>query len=98
MKTLSGALGRLFAPAGSTPATVEQRRRNARAWAKARRLAAKHGIGITRDSAGGYWVTHGVADAAANGGPLDGNHFCEGGEEVLAACESYRDHLTKSTT
>ena len=63
-----------------------------RALAKAKRLAAKHDISITRDCAGGWWVCSRLNDTAAD--PLDGNHFSSDGREVLAAVETLVKALT----
>lgn len=72
-------------------AMVEERRKAKSAMAKARRLAAKHGIELERDR-DGYWVTHPRFRDDDND-PLQGSHFCVGGVEVLEAVTRYAEAL-----
>jgi hypothetical protein len=73
-------------------ARVERRRSEKEALAKARRLAAKHGINLERDQ-DGYWVTHSQFDDGEDD-PRQGSHFCVGGLEVLEAVEAYATALS----
>lgn len=89
MKTLQVSLAKCFGLPVRTgrPAkpsylkTEDKLDRNA--LAKARRLAAKNGITIQRDR-DGYWVN---TDLYQEIDPIEGNHFCVGGREVLEAVE-----------
>ena len=87
------------APKTKSPAQValsatlqEERRLNCNALAKAKRLAAKHDVTIDLDAQNGWWVGSKLNDTAAD--PLDGNHFCSDGREVLAAVETLVKALT----
>lgn len=69
---------------------------------KARALAAKHGIEVEAD--GGdercYWVTCPVFDEDRDDGPrdpLEGDHFCVGGDEALQAVGVYVEALARLT-
>ena len=74
---------------------IEQSRLDANAMAKAKRLAAKHGITIDKErkNAPEAWVY--VKGLEAKDDPCNGNQFCLGGREVLAAVEVYVAHLSK---
>jgi hypothetical protein len=59
----------------------------ARDMRAAKALATLHGVSIERDR-DGYWVTlPSLRDSKDD--PLEGNHFCVGGREVLEAVEIY---------
>jgi hypothetical protein len=86
-------LNTLFGIPRRKPAYIQQEERIDRnALAKAKRLAAKHDISITRDCAGGWWVCSRLNDTPAD--PLDGNHFCSDGREVLEATQALVKALT----
>ena len=76
---------------------IEQHRLDANAMARAKRLAAKHGITIDKErkNAPETWVYVKGLDNASD--PCSGNNFCLGGREVLACVERYVEHLTKET-
>ena len=73
-------------------ALLEERRLNRNALSKAKRLAAKHDINIDLDAQNGWWVGSALDDTEDD--PLDGNHFCSDGREVLAAVETLAKELT----
>ena len=73
-------------------ALTEERRLNKNALAKALRLARKHGIAVELDAQSGWWVSSDLDDTPTD--PLDGNHFCSDGREVLAAVETLAKELT----
>lgn len=75
------------------PELARERGRNVSALNKARKLAEAHGIEVDKDTAGGWWVTCSKFSEATD--PLDGSHFCEGGQEVLEAVQTYADELAK---
>lgn len=71
-----------------------ERNKSYAALRKARELAAKHGIEIEKEDSNAFWVTHpSLTDTDTD--PLEGNHFCSDGQEVLAAVEAYVEHLAK---
>lgn len=77
----------------TTELLLDEARREKNALAKAKRLAAKHGIEIERDD-GDYWVTHPFfVDTPED--PCEGGHFCVGGTEVLNNVETYVAALAK---
>ena len=94
MKELQAQLDAIF---GRKPqvavAIIEYRREQKSSLAKARRLAAKHGIELERER-DGYWVTHPDFDDGDDD-PLQGSHFCVGGSEVLEAVEAYATVLAR---
>lgn len=95
--TLGAALAEVFGTdrrAVICIAKVEEQRRQRAAMAKAKRLAKKHGVELGPD-ADGYWVTHPDFDDGDND-PLQGEHFCVGGAEVLAGVQAYADAIARS--
>ncbi len=96
MKHLNDSLNAIFGGhrrAQATVAHVELQRTEKSAMAKARRLAAKHGIDIERDRANEYWVTCDSFDGVIRIDPCEGNQFCVGGTEVLMCVEAYVEAL-----
>ena len=89
MKQLSDSLNSIFGLAGKVGAQAAAERAvhlsGARAMKEAKALAATIGVEIERDTAGGWWVTRPGMDPD----PLDGNHFCSTGNEVLEAVKVY---------
>jgi pyruvate/2-oxoglutarate dehydrogenase complex dihydrolipoamide acyltransferase (E2) component len=93
-------LSKYFAvPKSKSPAQVafskamkEERRLNKNAMAKARKLAEKLGVTIERDGVDGWWVSSKLNDTDTD--PLDGNHFCTDGREVLQAVETLAKELS----
>jgi hypothetical protein len=80
-----------FASARRTVAVTEEARLSKNALARARRLAAKHGIELERDG-DGWWVTHpDLTDTERD--PCQGERFCVGGQEVLACVEKHMEAL-----
>ena len=77
----------------ATELRLDEARREKNNLAKAKRLAAKHGIEIERDD-GDYWVTHPFFVDTPDD-PCDGGHFCVGGTEVLNNVEAYVAALAK---
>lgn len=75
---------------------VEQSRLDANAMARAKRLAAKHGITIDKERKNQpeAWVY--VKGLEGKDDPCNGGNFCLGGREVLVAVEAYVAHLTKA--
>jgi hypothetical protein len=96
LATLSRSLSATFGMGRGSDGLADERRRDHAAMAKARRLAAKHGITIESDGRcrnGNFWVTYApLMDDAAD--PLNGDHFCTSGHEVLDAVQVYAKHLT----
>jgi hypothetical protein len=96
LATLSRNLSETFGLGRGNDGLADERRRDRAAMAKARRLAAKHGVTIERDGPcrrGNFWVTYApLLDDVAD--PLNGEHFCTSGREVLAAVQAYAKHLT----
>jgi len=74
------------------PFIQEEKLLDRRALAKAMRLARKHGIAVELDAQSGWWVSSDLDDTPTD--PLDGNHFCSDGREVLAAVETLAKELT----
>lgn len=72
-------------------APVVRDRTGSNALAKARRLAAKHGIEIEREDRDAFWVT---CPALEHDDPLEGSHFATDGTEVLQNVEAYVHALT----
>lgn len=72
----------------------EEQRLDRNALAKARRLVAKYDIWIDKDSTG-YWIGSSLDDSDQD--PLEGNHFCSSGREVLEAVEVLINHATGDT-
>lgn len=70
------------------------RARSAAVLKKARALAAKHGIEIEREDADAYWVRHPSFRHDEINDPLNGNHFCSDGHEVMEAVQVYVTHFT----
>lgn len=78
-------------------AMIAERRLDANAAAKARRLVAKYpSISIDKgDAPGEHWVY--LQLATDNGDdPLEGNHFCVGGRELLEAVETYVTYIEEN--
>tara|TARA_Y100000310_G_scaffold154026_1_gene153586 strand:+ start:209 stop:517 length:309 start_codon:yes stop_codon:yes gene_type:complete len=83
---LDELLGPLFAPRGPSKHVREERKREASARGKAKRLIAKHpALNITveresySDGAFGYWVEHTLEPD-----PIDGDgHYCANWQHVL---------------
>lgn len=91
MKTLQDSLNSYFGfRSARSSALDEEQRLDRNALAKARRLVAKHGMDLERDD-DGYWVTWN--QFGEDNDPLEGNHFCVGGREVLQAVETYLEAL-----
>lgn len=77
------------------PAYLKEAARVSRnALARAKRLAAVHGVDIERESADAYWVTHRDLTDTPND-PCEGSHFCSDGTEVLQTVERYAEFLTQ---
>jgi hypothetical protein len=96
LATLSISLSKTFGTRRGSDALTEERKRDRAAMAKARRLAKKHGVTVESDGRcrnGNFWVTYTpLLDDEAD--PLQGEHFCTSGHEVLAAVQVYAKHLT----
>lgn len=95
---LNVALSSIFRVAQRDAALNSVQLAAARDMRKAKALAAQHSITIERDR-DGHWVTHSTLTDSDND-PLEGNHFCVGGWEVLEAVQAYVDFLetTQPTT
>jgi hypothetical protein len=86
MKSLTARLDALFN--AHEAQRTEQQRENSRAMARAKRIAAKHGILIERDHKS-WWVTCPALERAGIPDPCEGAHFCSDGQEVLEKVEVY---------
>lgn len=76
-------------------AILADRLAGARALRKAHALAEKHPrIEIEKERPGSFWVT--CEGMEGDSDPLDGNHFCSDGTEVLEAVQTYISHLTQA--
>jgi hypothetical protein len=72
-----------------------ERAKSARAHAKAKRLAALHGVDIEREGPRAYWVT--CNDKfTEDTDPMNGANFCTDGREVLEAVETYIEAMKKT--
>lgn len=96
MQALRRDMNKVFGIRAAAEAKVKHQEaaRSAGGMKQAHALAAKHGISIDKDSAGGWWVTHPKLSGDAD--PLDGANFCTDGREVLEAVRCYADHMAKT--
>ena len=91
LKLIDGKVSK--AKASVSAEALAERGRNLSALNKARKIAATIGVDIDKDSQGGWWVT--CSSFAESCDPLDGNHFCASGSEVLQAVAIYQEALTQ---
>lgn len=76
------------------PLLLSERGRAAAAMKKARALAKLYpAINIEQDAPGAWWVYCDGFDAEEGFDPMEGNHFCIDGREVLECVEVYVAHL-----
>ncbi len=95
MKTLQRELASIFRATQRDKMLQSVQLADARDMRNAKRLAALYDITLERDREG-YWVT--CKSFTDDTDPLDGNHFCTTGREVLEAVQVYIDHRDTQPT
>jgi hypothetical protein len=83
------------APVGPSPVEIQAAKLSKALLRKARMIARPLDINIDQDGRDDYWVTHFDFADDEDSDPLNGNHFCQGGAEVLAAVQVYAEALAK---
>lgn len=95
MKSLQRELSNIFRVTQRDKMLQSVQLADARDMKTAKRLADLYGITLEREREG-YWVT--CKSFTDGTDPLEGNHFCTSGREVLEAVQVYIDHRDTQPT